>query len=145
MTYTGAEEVAAPAAPEEPSPFWTWPRVDRLEALWKLGHSASKIARQIGDGCTRNQVIGKAHRLGLAKRASPIIRHLGSTNATKGLKDWHCRYPHGHPGEPDFRFCGSPRDPESSYCPEHERATRIAGSSYENFERLRKRQSRKAA
>ena len=38
--------------------------------LWTEGLSASQIARALG-GVTRNAVIGKVHRLGLAGRASP--------------------------------------------------------------------------
>jgi GcrA cell cycle regulator len=118
---------------------WTAARVVLLTGLWNAKKTASYIAEAIG--LSRNQVIGKAHRLGLAERASPIMRPLRVID----LKPKHCRFPHGHPGEPGFRFCGKPRAEESSYCPEHERATRIEGSSYENMERLRKRQSRRAA
>lgn len=49
---------------------WTDERVDILRKLWGDGLSASQIARQIG-GVTRNAVIGKVHRLGLAGRAAP--------------------------------------------------------------------------
>ncbi len=51
---------------------WTDDRVDRLRELWGKGLSASQIAAQLGDGITRNAVIGKAHRLGLEGRPSPI-------------------------------------------------------------------------
>jgi len=49
---------------------WTDERVDQLKNLWTEGLSASQIARALG-GITRNAVIGKVHRLGLAGRASP--------------------------------------------------------------------------
>ena len=49
---------------------WTDERVDQLKNLWTEGLSASQIARALG-GVTRNAVIGKVHRLGLAGRASP--------------------------------------------------------------------------
>lgn len=49
---------------------WTDERVDQLKQLWTDGLSASQIARQLG-GVTRNAVIGKVHRLGLAGRATP--------------------------------------------------------------------------
>ncbi|MGE0044351.1 MAG: GcrA family cell cycle regulator, partial [Hyphomonadaceae bacterium] len=49
---------------------WTDERVALLKKLWAEGHSASQIAKQIG-GVTRNAVIGKVHRLGLAGRATP--------------------------------------------------------------------------
>jgi GcrA cell cycle regulator len=49
---------------------WTDERVEMLKQLWGEGLSASQIARQLG-GVTRNAVIGKVHRLGLAGRATP--------------------------------------------------------------------------
>ena len=51
---------------------WTDDRVDHLRELWSKGLSASQIAARLGDGVTRNAVIGKAHRLGLEGRPSPI-------------------------------------------------------------------------
>jgi len=51
--------------------FWTDARVKRLRDLWTKGKSASEIAGAIG-GLSRNAVIGKAHRLGLSGRVSPI-------------------------------------------------------------------------
>jgi GcrA cell cycle regulator len=50
--------------------MWTDERVEQLKSLWTEGLSASQIARVLG-GVTRNAVIGKVHRLGLAGRASP--------------------------------------------------------------------------
>ena len=47
---------------------WSDERVDLLKRLWGEGLSASQIAGQLG-GITRNAVIGKVHRLGLAGRA----------------------------------------------------------------------------
>lgn len=49
---------------------WTEDRVTLLKKLWTDGLSASQIAKQLG-GVTRNAVIGKVHRLGLAGRAAP--------------------------------------------------------------------------
>lgn len=49
---------------------WTDDRVEVLKRLWAEGLSASQIAKQLG-GVTRNAVIGKVHRLGLAGRAAP--------------------------------------------------------------------------
>jgi GcrA cell cycle regulator len=50
---------------------WSTERIERLRSLWQDGLSASQIAEQLG-GITRNAVIGKAHRLGLTGRPSPI-------------------------------------------------------------------------
>jgi len=46
---------------------WTDERVETLKTLWGEGQSASQIAKVLG-GVTRNAVIGKVHRLGLASR-----------------------------------------------------------------------------
>lgn len=48
---------------------WTDERIDRLKQMWTEGLSASQIARALGE-VTRNAVIGKVHRLGLAGRAT---------------------------------------------------------------------------
>jgi GcrA cell cycle regulator len=48
---------------------WNDERVDALKKLWSDGLSASQIAGRLG-GVTRNAVIGKVHRLGLAGRAT---------------------------------------------------------------------------
>jgi GcrA cell cycle regulator len=50
---------------------WTDERVELLKKLWMDGHSASQIAGELGDGVTRNAVIGKVHRLKLSTRAKP--------------------------------------------------------------------------
>jgi len=52
---------------------WTNERVEELRRLWGQGQTASRIADLLG-GITRNAVIGKAHRLGLRGRPSPIRR-----------------------------------------------------------------------
>mgnify|MGYP001162059937 CR=1 FL=1 len=48
---------------------WTDERVESLKKLWSEGLSASQIASRLGE-VTRNAVIGKVHRLGLAGRAT---------------------------------------------------------------------------
>ncbi len=48
---------------------WTDERVELLKKLWADGLSASQIASKLGE-VTRNAVIGKVHRLGLAGRAT---------------------------------------------------------------------------
>ncbi|HEY7809200.1 MAG TPA: GcrA family cell cycle regulator, partial [Allosphingosinicella sp.] len=50
---------------------WTDERIDRLKDLWTRGMTASQIADELG-GVSRNAVIGKAHRLGLQSRPSPV-------------------------------------------------------------------------
>lgn len=50
---------------------WNDERVALLGKLWAEGLSASQIAAILGGGVTRNAVIGKVHRLGLAGRVKP--------------------------------------------------------------------------
>jgi GcrA cell cycle regulator len=50
---------------------WTDERVALLKKLWMEGLSASQIAAELGEGVTRNAVIGKVHRLKLSGRAKP--------------------------------------------------------------------------
>ncbi|MBU6474957.1 MAG: GcrA cell cycle regulator [Alphaproteobacteria bacterium] len=51
---------------------WTDERIALLKKMWKEGKSAADIAKTLGKGVTRNAVIGKAHRMGLSNRPSPI-------------------------------------------------------------------------
>lgn len=51
---------------------WTEERIALLKRYWDEGLSASQIAEVMGEGLSRNAVIGKAHRLGLASRPSPL-------------------------------------------------------------------------
>jgi GcrA cell cycle regulator len=52
---------------------WTEQKIQMLKDMWGHGYSASEIAKRLG-GLTRNAVIGKAHRLKLSSRPSPIKR-----------------------------------------------------------------------
>ncbi len=49
---------------------WTDERINTLKRMWAEGQSASQIAKEL-TGVTRNAVIGKVHRLGLAGRTTP--------------------------------------------------------------------------
>lgn len=51
---------------------WTDERIDQLKQLWEKGLTASQIADKLAGGISRNAVIGKAHRLGLKARPSPV-------------------------------------------------------------------------
>jgi GcrA cell cycle regulator len=50
---------------------WTDERITQLKTMWEKGLTASQIADELG-GVSRNAVIGKAHRLGLQSRPSPV-------------------------------------------------------------------------
>ncbi|MCF8475266.1 MAG: GcrA family cell cycle regulator [Emcibacter sp.] len=118
---------------------WTDERVAKLRELWDKGLSASQIAKELAEGVTRNAVIGKAHRMNLASRPSPVktdsVKKVKKTvekkvipvkaKVTSGkvslldLTERMCKWPIGHPGEPDFHFCGEASAPTFPYCPEH--------------------------
>jgi GcrA cell cycle regulator len=189
---------------------WTDERIERLKELWSQGITASQIADELG-GVSRNAVIGKAHRLGLQSRPSPVkpneeedgashvaetprpapapqaapatppqprpvpeaapaqaqanaqpapqqppqpqIRSIGPGGFVRqapgeqqspippapprrlvpakpspeiadktsllDLNEKICKWPIGHPGEPDFHFCGEQANPGFPYCVEH--------------------------
>ncbi len=146
---------------------WTEDRIAVLKAGWESGMTASQIAEQLGEGVTRNAVIGKAHRLGLESRPSPVkggddasatpapaakvAAPAAAPPAAKGvtpapaeptapapvvakpvrrtgkaakvtlldLNERICKWPIGHPGEPDFHFCGKAVQTGFPYCSEH--------------------------
>jgi len=49
---------------------WTPEREEKLKQLWKKGHSGTQIANMLGEGATRNSVLGKAFRLKLQTRTT---------------------------------------------------------------------------
>lgn len=51
---------------------WTAEAIERLRALWADGLSTAEIGRRMG--VSKNAVVGKAHRLNLSARPSPIRR-----------------------------------------------------------------------
>jgi len=185
---------------------WTDERIERLKNMWAKGATASQIADELG-GVSRNAVIGKAHRLGLEQRPSPVkpgeekeskkpaaaaapkpaapkaeaakpapaaaaapqasapaanpprsapemqYRSIGpggfirqgpgeqqapippapprrlvpakpspevaDKTSLLDLNDRICKWPMGHPGEPDFHFCGQQANPGFPYCVQH--------------------------
>ena len=52
--------------------IWTEDRILRLTALWLEGRTAAAIASDLGRGVSRCAVLGKVHRLGLAR--GPEVR-----------------------------------------------------------------------
>lgn len=112
---------------------WTEDRIEKLRKLWDKGLSASQIAAELGE-VTRNAVIGKAHRLALKSRPSPvkIDKKKAAPKAKKivqeppaekltllDLNERICKWPIGHPGDDDFHFCGKHSEPAVPYCPTH--------------------------
>jgi len=66
---------------------WTDERVDLLSRLWMEGRSASQIAAQLGAGLTRNAVIGKVHRLGLAGRVKSNVSAAVSSESVSDVRE----------------------------------------------------------
>ena len=123
---------------------WTDERVELLTKLWGEGKTAAEIAKELW-GVTRNAVIGKAHRLKLSNRVSPIqqnkkpapvktapasptperkVQKAPQQDNRQGipltdLKANQCRWPLGDPQDESFGFCGCPALPGLPYCMEH--------------------------
>jgi GcrA cell cycle regulator len=101
-------------------------------------------------GVTRNAVIGKVHRLGLAGRAGPtraerprsmssrsvvriavpepeiieedpVVLEDGKFATVLTINDQMCRWPIGDPAENEFHFCGRKPKTGSPYCEAHAR------------------------
>ena len=51
---------------------WSAVAIVRLRLLWAEGHSTTEIGRRMG--VSKNAIVGKAHRLNLPARPSPIRR-----------------------------------------------------------------------
>ena len=114
---------------------WTEERLETLKILWNEGLSISQIGQKLG--VTRNAVAGKAHRIGLPKRQSPIsVSGAPARKKTKKTEEvselplrlalrkisWSrskCVWPSGDPKTTDFSFCGEPIEPGKPYCYEH--------------------------
>ena len=60
---------------------WNEETIGRLRSLWDEGHSTAEIGRRLG--ITKNAVVGKAHRLSLPARPSPIRRSSGEGRAPR--------------------------------------------------------------
>ena len=60
---------------------WNEDTIARLRLLWDEGHSTAEIGRRMG--VTKNSVVGKAHRLELPARPSPIRRVLDAGHVAR--------------------------------------------------------------
>jgi GcrA cell cycle regulator len=104
--------------------LWTSERIVQLTELWDRGLSTAAIGRQIG--MSKNAVVGKAHRLLLTPRPSPLKRNPGPRiekprKAPKVVpfSGPACSWPIGHPGDKGFHFCNERPVPGKPYCEEH--------------------------
>lgn len=66
--------LSAARAGQAASAGWTTEREAALRTLWDEGHVTAEIARRLGGGATKNAVVGRAHRLHLPARPSPVRR-----------------------------------------------------------------------
>ncbi|MDJ0611877.1 MAG: GcrA family cell cycle regulator [Kiloniellales bacterium] len=123
---------------------WTPERIEELTKLWDAGYTASHIGKLLG--VSKNAVVGKAHRLKLASRPSPIrsgpsVPRLRTpapkvrrpalevvakpaprparTPRRRTAGGPGCLWPIGDPGDPDFHFCGENAVPGKPYCEAH--------------------------
>ena len=122
-----------------------WPTHDaKLRKLWTEGHSTVEIGRRMG--LSKNAVVGRAHRLGLPGRGSPIKHGDGAPRpklvkpgvstlpvlaalepepepvprvVIKPPASRPCCFPIGTPGTPSFRFCEAAGVPGKPYCEAH--------------------------
>ncbi len=60
---------------------WTDEVINQLRGLWAEGHSTAEIGRRLG--VTKNAIVGKAHRLDLPARPSPIRRDPNAEPVTR--------------------------------------------------------------
>ncbi len=60
---------------------WNDETIARLRTLWNEGLSTAEIGRRMG--VSKNAVVGKAHRLGLAARPSPIRRDASGASTPR--------------------------------------------------------------
>ena len=113
---------------------WTDERLEKLKELWTQGLSISQIGEALG--VSRNAIAGKAHRMGLPKRPSPISRTKAekpkavmpevAENLPLRLElrqlEWSrskCCWPTGDPRKNGFVFCGDVIVPGKPYCLTH--------------------------
>lgn len=119
---------------------WTDERIEELKVLWAEGLTTGEIGKRLG--VSKNAVVGKAHRLGLKGRPSPIKKAKQPRPAAATAKEPEpkmktlvdlsantCRWPIGDPREPGFHFCGAPAIPGKPYCAEHAAVAYVGAGS----------------
>jgi GcrA cell cycle regulator len=60
---------------------WNEETIRQLKDLWAEGHSTAEIGRRLG--VSKNAIVGKAHRLELDARPSPIRRESGKSDSDR--------------------------------------------------------------
>lgn len=62
---------------------WNDETIRQLRALWAEGHSTAEIGRRLG--VSKNAIVGKAHRLELDARPSPIRRESAKPESERAV------------------------------------------------------------
>lgn len=151
--------IAQPSARPASAPDgWTPAKVAELQRLWPEGESTSAIGRKLG--MTKNAVLGKAHRLGLPSRPSPILPPLEAPptkaealrlpaaeatpaaapapeEASPPSSRHACQWIEGEPSVDDACKCGAPALAGRSYCPRHMARAYVPRSSLEERRKRR--------
>ena len=114
-----------------PKYIWTRESMARLLRMRAEGVSAAAMAHELGNGLTRNAVLGKLFRLN--RRAppdpappdpapiAPVLKPIalpGRGVRMIDLQRHHCRWPLADGLGADY-YCGDPRARDKSYCPAH--------------------------
>ncbi|MGD9639386.1 MAG: GcrA family cell cycle regulator [Alphaproteobacteria bacterium] len=113
---------------------WTDEMIEELSKLWNDGLTTVEIGRKLG--VSKNAVVGKAHRLGLESRPSPIKREKKKEEKPEkkskkyitlmDLTSRMCRWPIGDPKDDNFHFCGKEIPVGGVYCPHHSAVAYVA-------------------
>jgi hypothetical protein len=98
---------------------WNEENIAVLRELYALGMPTRRIAAELG--MTKNQVIGKAGRLGFEhpNSTSPVQIYHPPYRKIETPDYAHCQFPTGNVGEAGFHFCGDTAKIGSAYCEEH--------------------------
>lgn len=64
---------------------WTPAKMKKLRALWEEGKTAGQIVEALGGEPSRSAVIGKARRMNLSRRPSPLPK--GAVGAILSKED----------------------------------------------------------
>jgi GcrA cell cycle regulator len=105
--------VAPPAPPVAAAPEGDAPAAPARPRIVSVGPGG--FLRQ-GPGDQQAPIPPAPPRRLVPARPSPEI---ADKTSLLDLNDRICRWPMGHPGEPDFHFCGEKVNPGFPYCVEH--------------------------
>jgi hypothetical protein len=93
--------------------MWDCDRVAELEGFLDKHSSPPDVYIQAAEhfGCTKNAIAGAVHR--------HCVRREPLATVVIEFPYQGCMWPHGHPNEEGFHFCGAKPFPGKPYCGEH--------------------------